>query len=125
MFQPCGYSVNGLLNGTYLTMHFTPEPTHSFVSFDTNCVAIAPRTALAWLGHVLRPGRMAIAVACDSTAACSPAARRRATAKAAVDNYKRTASTHCEIFSPVTDEPTFAVGYDQLQRFLPAHAAVS
>lgn len=41
VFNPCGYSMNALRSrdgGTpeYLSVHITPEPQHTFVSFDTN-----------------------------------------------------------------------------------------
>lgn len=35
-FDPSGYSCNGLLDATYLTVHITPQPHCSFVSFETN-----------------------------------------------------------------------------------------
>ncbi|KAB0348433.1 hypothetical protein FD754_013290 [Muntiacus muntjak] len=37
MFNPCGYSMNGMKSdGTYWTIHITPEPEFSYVSFETN-----------------------------------------------------------------------------------------
>ncbi|XP_069090707.1 S-adenosylmethionine decarboxylase proenzyme isoform X1 [Pleurodeles waltl] len=37
MFSPCGYSMNGMKSdGTYWTIHITPEPEFSYVSFETN-----------------------------------------------------------------------------------------
>ncbi|KAJ3607107.1 hypothetical protein NHX12_026621 [Muraenolepis orangiensis] len=37
MFNPCGYSMNGMkTDGTYWTIHITPEPEFSYVSFETN-----------------------------------------------------------------------------------------
>jgi S-adenosylmethionine decarboxylase len=35
-FTPAGYSMNGLSNGTYYTIHVTPEDLGSYVSFETN-----------------------------------------------------------------------------------------
>ncbi|XP_035212859.1 S-adenosylmethionine decarboxylase proenzyme-like isoform X2 [Stegodyphus dumicola] len=37
LFEPCGYSMNGLIKGGYYaTIHITPEPQYSYVSFETN-----------------------------------------------------------------------------------------
>ena len=35
-FEPCGYSMNGLRDGFYYTIHITPESGFSYASFETN-----------------------------------------------------------------------------------------
>ena len=35
-FAPCGYSMNGLRDGFYYTIHITPEDVYSYASFETN-----------------------------------------------------------------------------------------
>jgi len=41
LFDPLGYSMNALRDGYYYTIHVTPQPVCSFVSFETN----APQTS--------------------------------------------------------------------------------
>ena len=37
LFDPAGYSLNGMRDGQYFTIHVTPQRMGSYVSFETNC----------------------------------------------------------------------------------------
>jgi len=60
-FEPCGYSMNGLLNKFYSTIHITPEEHCSFVSYETNCDKNIDAT-IDRVAEVFRPGRMTVTV---------------------------------------------------------------
>ncbi|QYK00109.1 adenosylmethionine decarboxylase [Shewanella psychrotolerans] len=36
LFSPCGYSINGIYQDDYITMHITPQEPNSYVSIETN-----------------------------------------------------------------------------------------
>lgn len=65
LFSPCGYSCNALLNETYFTIHITPEPECSFVSFETN-LNVKSYTALVNLVcETFRPGSFCLSLFVD------------------------------------------------------------
>jgi len=45
-FDPCGYSLNALRGSDYYTIHLSPEPQSSYVSFETNVRLDGRLTAL-------------------------------------------------------------------------------
>jgi S-adenosylmethionine decarboxylase len=62
MFDPCGYSVNAIsnANGSYFTVHVTPEPHCSFVSFETNHPNFVEDGLVEKVLKIFRPGRFSI-----------------------------------------------------------------
>lgn len=69
MFDPCGYSVNGInpKDGSYFTVHVTPESHCSFVSFETNMnLEVAARFGLIKkVVEMFRPGRFSVVITAD------------------------------------------------------------
>lgn len=59
-FTPCGYSMNGLNREAYYTIHVTPEPHCSFVSFETNlslnCYDVLVKNVL----DIFKPGTFTV-----------------------------------------------------------------
>ena len=63
IFDPCGYSGNGLMgNGSYWTIHLTPEPTSSYVSIETNLLNDETARTFSDLVDLFRPDHVAVQV---------------------------------------------------------------
>lgn len=57
LFEPFGYSVNGIKGDRYITIHITPQETSSYVSFETNLdLTLYPQPVFANLLQILNPG---------------------------------------------------------------------
>lgn len=69
-FEPCGYSMNGLLKNWYWTIHITPEPHCSYVSFETNAPLNSYTRLLRSVLNVFKPGRATVVVMSDEGAPC-------------------------------------------------------
>jgi len=73
MFDPCGYSVNGIMskdkdNGAHYTVHVTPESHCSFVSFETNMVMDeeARSDLVKGVLNIFKPRRFSIVTTADT-----------------------------------------------------------
>lgn len=62
LFSPCGYSANGLLDGTYWTIHVTPEEECSYVSFELSPCPDNIETRVEEVLDFYKPGRFSIVV---------------------------------------------------------------
>jgi len=69
-FEPCGYSMNGLLQEWYWTIHITPEPHCCYVSFETNAPLASYTKLLRKVVTLFRPGRFTVVVMADEGAPC-------------------------------------------------------
>ncbi|KAL9658453.1 hypothetical protein ABK040_005995 [Willaertia magna] len=67
-FDPCGYSMNGLLGKCYWTIHITPEDSCSFVSFETNLKSSRIEQYSRLIERVIetfKPGRFTVTLFAD------------------------------------------------------------
>lgn len=79
MFDPCGYSVNGISekDGSYYTVHVTPEAHCSFVSYETNA-DLSPEESKRLIEEVIeffQPKRFSVVFTSSDTVhfpKCSP-----------------------------------------------------
>ncbi|XP_047109291.1 S-adenosylmethionine decarboxylase proenzyme isoform X1 [Schistocerca piceifrons] len=89
LFEPCGYSMNGiskkagpeLAAGCYMTIHITPEPEFSYVSFESNVPQASYKEVISRVLETFQPGKFVITVFANkaSAAAASPKELERQT----------------------------------------------
>jgi len=61
LFDPCGYSMNGILkNGEYMTIHITPEAEFSYVSFESNIPQSSYMDVIIRVLETFRPGKFIV-----------------------------------------------------------------
>ncbi|ODM88207.1 S-adenosylmethionine decarboxylase proenzyme [Orchesella cincta] len=61
LFEPCGYSMNGIMeDGSYMTIHITPERSFSFVSFETNVALDSYREVVGRVVDLFNPERFMV-----------------------------------------------------------------
>ena len=71
MFNPCGYSMNGMKSdGTYWTIHITPEPEFSYVSFKTNLSQTSYDDLIRKVGEVFKPGKFVTTLFVNQSSKC-------------------------------------------------------
>ena len=65
MFEPCGYSLNALLDQTHFTIHVTPEPACSFVSFATNAKVLDYSKLMSKVLDIFKPRKFTATLFAD------------------------------------------------------------
>lgn len=89
LFDPCGYSMNGVFkSGGYMTIHITPEPDFSYVSFESNIASSSYGDLIARVIETFQPGKFIVTVFANKT---SPAANvsRELEHLGTIDQWKR------------------------------------
>lgn len=76
LFDPCGYSMNGVMkNGCYMTIHITPEPEFSYVSFESNIAASSYSDLIKRVVDTFKPGKFIVTVFANKTSPAFGASR--------------------------------------------------
>ncbi|KAJ8027569.1 S-adenosylmethionine decarboxylase proenzyme [Holothuria leucospilota] len=71
LFEPCGYSMNGLLpNNGYMTIHVTPEEEYSYVSFESNVEMDNYSDLVQKVIQTFNPGKFVMTLFANSFAKC-------------------------------------------------------
>ncbi|XP_026582394.1 S-adenosylmethionine decarboxylase proenzyme [Pseudonaja textilis] len=71
MFNPCGYSMNGMkTDGTYWTIHITPEPEFSYVSFETNISQTSYDDLTRKVIDIFKPGKFVTTLFVNQSSKC-------------------------------------------------------
>uniref|UniRef100_A0A8C5Q582 S-adenosylmethionine decarboxylase proenzyme n=1 Tax=Leptobrachium leishanense TaxID=445787 RepID=A0A8C5Q582_9ANUR len=74
MFSPCGYSMNGMKSdGTYWTIHITPEPEFSYVSFETNVSLTSYDDLISKVVDVFKPRKFVTTLFVNQSSKCRAA----------------------------------------------------
>jgi len=64
-FSPCGYSMNGLCEEVYSTIHVTPEPHCSYASFETNVELSCYKRLISHVFDIFKPGTVTLTLFCE------------------------------------------------------------
>jgi S-adenosylmethionine decarboxylase len=71
LFSPCGYSVNSIREEEYFTVHVTPQPFSSYVSFESNILENDYSHTLGRIVGIFKPGRFSAVLTTSMDDACS------------------------------------------------------
>jgi len=93
MFDPCGYSMNGLLNEAYSTIHITPQVQCSYVSYETSYSTDSYTDILRRTIDTFKPGRFMVAVVADCN---SLAGKARSALDCKFDGYVMVNRSVCD-----------------------------
>ncbi|RMX55394.1 hypothetical protein pdam_00010135, partial [Pocillopora damicornis] len=70
LFDPCGYSANGLLDNSYFSIHVTPQEECSYASFETNVKVSCYKELISKVLKTFKPGRFLMTLFANEGAPC-------------------------------------------------------
>ena len=70
LFSPYGYSVNGVLDKRYFTVHVTPQPEGSYASFETNVMEPDYSERISQVLSIFNPGKFSIVLTTSMDPRC-------------------------------------------------------
>jgi len=96
LFEPCGYSMNGIskVGGCYMTIHITPESEFSYVSFESNVSAANYNDLIARVIKTFQPGKFVVTIFANKTSQAHTASRELDYA-ASFNEWKRRDIQYC------------------------------
>ncbi|KYN37915.1 S-adenosylmethionine decarboxylase proenzyme [Trachymyrmex septentrionalis] len=72
LFEPCGYSMNGISkNGSYMTIHITPEPEFSYVSFECNVSETSYDEIIRRVLNTFKPDKFVVTIFANKQSAAA------------------------------------------------------
>eukprot|EP00775_Hariotina_reticulata_P009401 gene9401-9565_t len=69
VFEPCGYSMNGILGSGFITIHITPEDGFSYASVEISGfdpAAYCPADMVSRILHIFKPGKVSVSLSMDA-----------------------------------------------------------
>mmetsp|Transcript_33607 Transcript_33607/g.53897 ORF Transcript_33607/g.53897 Transcript_33607/m.53897 type:complete len:992 (+) Transcript_33607:533-3508(+) len=96
VFEPCGYSMNGLAGSEYSTIHITPENGFSYCSVEHSNVPVSvadPEAFVRRVASTFKPGKFSLAVSTDAALTHAADIRRVPT----LPGYRRVQASHQEV----------------------------
>ena len=105
VFEPCGYSMNGMCGTEYSTIHITPEDGFSYCSVEHSNIPVSRADPEAYVRQVcdaFKPGKFSLAVSTDAALAAAAEVRR----VPAIPGYRRLQASHQEVDASAVPSPS-------------------
>lgn len=86
VFEPCGYSANGILKDSYFSLHVTPQAEFSYASFETNVKFNSLKKLIESVLEIFKPGKFIMTLFANAVAPCG---QSLSTFEQEFNSYKR------------------------------------